>query len=260
MGMWYCTTDCVPEMGACVLIDCDDGDPCTDDSFIGGGCVHTPVRGAELIVLEMPELAGGYLFNAREANVSLGFRLFEIGCMAIEWAGGIYTSTVDCFGDLQGYGGTLAASFVGLPLPRATYSETLGEPLAWIPFGRTDVFSGGTFDFLLDGNATVHVFFDQVIQECVVVEPASAVLDSVGLIIAGRRMHDFDGDARMDIVTANSSDHNVTLIRNLGRPACYADCDSSTGVGVLDLGDFPAIADFIVSHCGLKVDVGDGET
>ena len=32
------------------------------------------------------------------------------------------------------------------------------------------------------------------------------------------------------------------------------------GLPVLDLGDIPAIADFIVSHCRLKVDAGDGET
>jgi hypothetical protein len=153
-----------------------------------------------MVVVEMPELTGGYLFNTREAEVSFGFSLFEIGCVAMEWAGGIHTSTVDCGGgNLQGFGGALEASFVGQPLPSATYSEFLGEPSWWIPFDRMDAFAGGTFDFLLDGNAKVHVLFDQVIQECFVVEPASAVLDSVGLIIAARRMHDFDGDGQVEL-------------------------------------------------------------
>ena len=49
---------------------------------------------------------------------------------------------------------------------------------------------------------------------------------------------DFDGDNRVDLVTSNMLDHNVTLIRNLGSPTCYADCDQSTGRGVLDLSDF----------------------
>jgi len=49
---------------------------------------------------------------------------------------------------------------------------------------------------------------------------------------------DFDGDGRLDIVTANNSGHNVTLLRNLGCPTCYADCDKSSGNGVLDLFDF----------------------
>ncbi len=194
-----CISECVDDCGC----DCDDGNECTDDTFVPGGCVHTPVGDAELIVVEMPELTGHYLFNAREAEVSLGFALFEIGCAAIEWAGRIHTSTVDCSGDLGGFGGTLEASFVGQPLPRATYSEILGEPSSWLPFDRADVFAGGTFDFLLDGNATVRVFFEQVIQDCFVVEPASAILDSVGLIIAARRMHDYDGDGRVYLDDAN---------------------------------------------------------
>jgi len=49
---------------------------------------------------------------------------------------------------------------------------------------------------------------------------------------------DLDGDGRLDIVTPNNSDHNVTLLRNLGSPGCYADCDKSSGTGVLDMLDF----------------------
>jgi FG-GAP-like repeat len=60
----------------------------------------------------------------------------------------------------------------------------------------------------------------------------------VGDLPTASAVADFDGDGRIDIVTSNLLSHNVTLLRNLGTPPCYADCDTSTGVGVLDMADF----------------------
>ncbi|MCH8270011.1 MAG: VCBS repeat-containing protein [Planctomycetes bacterium] len=60
----------------------------------------------------------------------------------------------------------------------------------------------------------------------------------VGSVPRDAAVADFDGDGRIDIVTSNLFDHNITLLRNLGCPRCYADCDQSTGRGVLDLRDF----------------------
>ncbi|MCH8270736.1 MAG: VCBS repeat-containing protein [Planctomycetes bacterium] len=67
---------------------------------------------------------------------------------------------------------------------------------------------------------------------------ARGVHYGVGDLPAAVAAADFDGDGRIDIVTSNLLDQNITLLRNLGCPRCYADCDQSTGRGVLDLRDF----------------------
>ncbi len=236
-----CTENDRCSEGSCVgtPVSCDDGNPCTVDECVVGECSNTPIGGGEQVVVGLPELVGSYLFNGRVEEFSLGFTPFEVGCVAVDWAGGIHTSTVDCVGGPQGFGGTLSASFMEQPSARATYSETTGEPSAWIPFDRKDVFADEPFDALQDGRATLQGYFEHIIQECTVVEPASAVLDRVNLIISARRMHDFDNDGHVDVADALAFGDCIQGPDNPVGPECLVfDADRD---GDADLGDFAGL-------------------
>jgi large repetitive protein len=58
---------------------------------------------------------------------------------------------------------------------------------------------------------------------------------------------DIDNDGRLDLVTGDWADNNVNVLRNVGEFVCYADCDKSTGAGVLDVFDFLCFQDSFVN-------------
>lgn len=244
-GGWTCTADCAPQ---CNPINCDDGNPCTDDSSSADGCVHTPVGGAELIVLELPELTGFYSVSTeRDDEISLGFSLSEIYCVSIRWAGSITTGAWSCVGE-QPVGARV--QFLALFLPEvsclATHVETSQIIGAWIPFDSTDSFRclfGDTIALLSDGVATLGVGLDLCagIDECRCVPPySSGQLNSVTLTIAARRMHDFNGDTRVNL---DDMTEFVACLNASGGDPGFAEChvfdsDRDTDVDLADAAAF----------------------
>lgn len=206
-----CTVDtCDPESGCIhVSLECDDGDPCTDDTCDPEiGCVYTPVGGyPERIVVEIPELVGVYDWvTQHDAEVSLGFSLFDIGCVAIQWSGWINTGTFDCNGTLEGLGGQFVATFIPESFAEASFEELDEHANFTISFERTDpvhLETGGTFDFLLDGSADIRVSFPPYFQKCLIVYSPIGMLSSLSLVMAAHRMHDFDADGAVELDDMN---------------------------------------------------------
>ena len=165
------------------------------------------VPGPNSTKLEMPELTGLYpLLTGRNGEIALGFSLFEIHCVTIRWAGSITTGAWSCFGGQPvGAGAEFLASFNPEAFCLASHVEDSQIIGAWIPFDRTDPFRchfGDTFALLLDGVATLRVSLQACVglPECGCVSPyPSGLLNSVRLVIAAQRMHDFNGDARVNL-------------------------------------------------------------
>ncbi len=242
-GLWKCTADCA---GQCTFLDCDDGNPCTEDSLGPDGCVHTPVGGAELIVVETPELTGAYsLSTGRNGEIALGFSLFEIHCVAIRWGGSITTGAWTCFGAPVGAGAEFSASFLPEAFCLAWHAEDSQIIGAQIPFDSADSFSchfGDTFALLLDGVATLRVSLQACVgvPECGCVPPyPSGLLNSVRLVIAAQRMHDFNGDGHVGLNDATEfADCMSGPDRDLGSGECPVfDSDRDNDV---DMGDVAA--------------------
>jgi len=195
-----------------------------------------------MIIVEIPGLTGAYDWDIqRDAEVSLGFSLFDIGCVAIQWSGWINTGTFDCFGTLQGLGGQFDATFIPESLAGASFEERDGRANFTIPFERTDPVQlqpGGTFDFLLDGSADIRVSFPPYFQKCLIVYSPIGMLSSVSLVIAAHRMHDFDADGAVDLDDMNAFDSCMGGPEDQLAIGCEV-FDSDRDVDV-DLADFAA--------------------
>lgn len=168
---------------------------------------HVWSEPAETIVVELPEAAGFYpLLSEHNGEIDLGFSLFEIHVVSIRWAGSIATGAWSCFGGHPvGAGADFRAAFHPEASCWASHVEDSQIIGAQIPFDSTDSLSchsGDTFELLLDGVATLHVSLQPFLgpPECGYVPPhPSGLLNSVTLAIAARRMHDFNGNARVNL-------------------------------------------------------------
>jgi len=73
---------------------------------------------------------------------------------------------------------------------------------------------------------------------------------------------DLNGDQAPDLAVANYNSNNVSVLLNESPWPCYADCDQSTGVGVLDLFDFLCFQNSFVNSepyaCDCDTSTGNG--
>lgn len=194
----------------------------------------------EMIVVDLPTLARSYPWGAEnEVHIDLGFSLFEIEALVIHWMGSIFTGRIDCFGNEMGLGGTFYASCAGA---RGSHGFFGGAPDTWVPFDVADHFelpSDDSLEDFLDGTADLRVRFPYIIQECTLLSQPCGQLDWVSLIVAARRMHDFDDDGDADL--EDGSD----LVDCLGGPArsfatgCELfDAERDSDVDLADVGSF----------------------
>jgi hypothetical protein len=194
----------------------------------------------ETVVVDLPVLVGPYPWGAENtAQVDLGFSLFEIEAIALHWVGWIRIGLIECSGRDFGLGGGFAASFAGV---WAYHDVFGGYPWSHVPFDIADHFDLASDDRLegfLDGRAELRVSFPHFFHECRLITWPSGQLDSVRLVVAARRMHDFDGDGDADL------DDGSDLVDCLGGPArslgvgCELfDAERDLDVDLIDVGSF----------------------
>ncbi len=158
----------------------------------------------ELILVELPCLVGEvYEFPAHVEEFSLGFPLYEVRSVSVEWSGSIRTGVLDCYGSYStGAGGQLRLSFDPESYVGAAFSVTFAPPLSSHSFDRVNIIAlppGRTFDFLLDGSGAMRASFSRLLQECRWTIPPRAFLEQVRLRITAQRMHDKESDGDVDL-------------------------------------------------------------